>query len=343
MKIKKEVFGFFDKQEVNKYILTNTNGIEVEILNYGGTITSIKAPNKNNCLENIVLGHQDFNKYLSDNSYLGAIIGRFGNRIANGKFNLDGKEYNLAKNNAPNNLHGGNKGFDKVIWKACTKIHETSISLKLEYYSKDMEEGFPGNLQTIVTYTLTSDNLLTIFYKAKTDIKTVVNLTNHTYFNLSGNCSKDILNHELQINAKQFLPVNINQIPTSEYRNVNGSPFDFTSFKVIGKDINVNHKQLKYGSGYDHCWVLDTKKVKTLIATVQHKESGRILEVFSNEPGVQFYSGNSLNGDFKERSGFCLETQHFPDSPNQPNFPSVILHPNETYTSETSYKFSVKN
>lgn len=328
---------------VDRFTLKNTNGIEVDIINYGGIITSIKAPNKKGLIENITLGYKSLPQYIKSNPYFGAIIGRYGNRIANGKFTLDGVEYSLANNNGPNNLHGGSKGFDKVIWNASTKNNANSVSLQLNYVSKDMEEGFPGNLNTTVIYTLKSDNTLEIDYKATTDKKTVVNLTNHSYFNLSGDFKQSITDHKLKILAETFIPVDETMIPIGKLDNVKHTPFDFRAFKIIGNDIELDNKQLKLGLGYDHCWVLSNQNNGVrLIATAYHEESGRILEFFSDEPGVQFYSGNHLSGSHGKRTGFCLETQHYPDSPNQTSFPSVILNPDETYTSKTSYKFSVK-
>ena len=328
---------------IDCYTLKNVNGVEVSIINYGGIITSIKAPNKKGVYENIVLGYDSLAQYIETSPYFGAIVGRYGNRIANGQFSLDGKEYSLAKNNGPNSLHGGLKGFDKVVWNAATISNDDSVSLVLRYLSKDMEEGFPGNLETTVTYTLNSDNKLDIVYEATTDKKTIVNLTNHSYFNLSGSIDKNILDHQLQIDADSLVPVDEFMIPTGEIAMVENTPFDFRMFKAIGDDIDADNEQLKLGSGYDHCWVLNNQNEGfRLIATVYHESSGRKLEVFSDEPGVQLYTGNHLEGLHRKRTGFCLETQHYPDSPNQLNFPSVVLKPNEKYSSQTSYKFSVK-
>lgn len=344
MTIEKKKFG--ETKEgiiVDEYILKNKEGIEASIITYGGIIRTLKTPDKNGELENIVLGYDAMNDYITASPYFGAIVGRYGNRIANGKFNLNGKEYSLAINNAPNSLHGGLKGFDKVVWNARTSSDEDSVSLILDYKSKDMEEGFPGNLTTKVTYTLYSNNELVIDYQATTDQETIVNLTNHSYFNLSGNFTTNILDHELQIEADAFLPVDQFMIPTGEIRYVEGTPFDFRSLKKIGQDIEVENAQLKIGAGYDHNWVLNNQNQGLrLIAMARDKESGRILEVYSDEPGVQLYTGNFLDGDFNKRTGFCLETQHYPDSPNQLSFPSVVLLPNEQYNSRTSFKFSVK-
>ena len=344
MTIKQKTYGTtIDGHSVDCFTLKITNGVEIDILNYGGVITSIKTPNKKGIIENIALNYDSLPQYIENGFYLGAIIGRYGNRIANGIFSLDGVEYTLAKNNGPNNLHGGIVGFDKAIWDARTKSTADSVSLILNYSSNDMEEGFPGNLNTIVSYTLKSDNTLEIDYKASTDKKTIVNLTNHSYFNLSGNCKNNILDHKLQIHADTFLRVNEFSIPTGETLKVEKTPFDFRAFKTIGDDIESDNEQLKLGNGYDHCWVLKNQnKGVRLIATAYHEESGRVLEVFSDEPGVQLYTGNFLDGIHAKRTGFCLETQHYPDSPNQPSFPSVVLNPGEIYSSKTSFKFSVK-
>lgn len=281
--------------------------------------------------------------------FFGALIGRFGNRIANGKFTLDGQEYTLAQNDGQNHLHGGEKGFDKVIW---TVEEAGPKMLKLSYVSEDMEEGYPGNLETIVTYTLNDDNSLDVDYEATTDKKTVVNLTQHAYFNLSGDFSESILDHEIKINADQYLPVTENLIPTGELQDVENTPFDFREPKQVGEEIDASNEQLKRAGGYDHNWVLNEQdNGMRFAASAHHPESGRFMEVHTTEPGIQFYSGNFLDGtlplqygdgNYEKRSGFCLETQHYPDSPNQENFPSVVLEPGQTYTSKTSFKFSVK-
>ena len=344
MTIQKEIYAQFNDDEIiYSFTLKNKRGVEVKILNFGGIITSIKTPDKSGHIENITLGHNSLQHYIDDNSYLGAIIGRYGNRIANGKFILEGVLYTLAKNNPPNHLHGGHMGFNKRIWEATSKINKDSVTLTLNYVSKDMEEGFPGNLYTTISYSLTSENSLEIVYKAKTDKKTIINLTNHAYFNLSGSFSNDILDHQLQINATKMLPIDEFLIPTGDMALVENTPFDFRTFKPIGKDIDVDNKQLNLGLGYDHCWCLNNpNKGVRKIASAYHKKSGRLLEVFSDQPGVQFYTGNHLNGKHQFRTGFCLETQHYPDSPNHKNFPSVELKPNEIYTSNTSYKFLIQ-
>jgi aldose 1-epimerase len=278
-------------------------------------------------------------------------VGRYANRIAKGTFALDGDTYRLTTNDGQNHLHGGNKGFDKVLWKATPKVTETGAVLELTYASPDGEEGYPGNLAVKVTYTLTPENALDIQYEASTDKPTIVNLTQHSYFNLSGDFSQSIEDHELVLYADDYLPVDHGLIPTGEMATVEGTPFDFKQPKPIGKDIDLDNEQLKLGKGYDHCWVLNEREGGFgRIGYVHHPESGRLLEVYSDEPGVQIYSGNFMDGAFPDkkggffgkRAGLCLETQHFPDSPNQPSFPSVRLNPGETYTSRTMFKFSVK-
>ena len=338
-----------DGEKVAQYTLTNENGMEVKIITYGGRITSLKAPNKNDEFENVVLGFDSLEQYTKDNPFFGALIGRFGNRIANGKFTLDGEEYTLAQNDGQNHLHGGEKGFDKVVW---TVDDASANSLSLSYISEDMEEGYPGTLETTVVYTLTDDNALEVDYNATTDKKTVLNLTQHAYFNLSGDFSETILDHKIEINADEFLPVNETLIPTGELKDVAGTPFDFREAKTVEQHIEGKNEQLERGQGYDHCWVLNEQDSgMRFAASAYHEESGRMLEVHTNEPGIQFYSGNFLDGtlpqadgegNYGHRSGFCLETQHYPDSPNQEGFPSVVLEPGETYSSKTSFKFSVK-
>ena len=337
--------------DVNKYTLSNQQGMEVSIINYGGIITSWTAKDKNGVYEDIVLGYNELSKYEKETPYFGAIIGRYGNRIAKGKFSIDGKEYTLAVNNGENHLHGGMKGFDKVVWDAETRSTDSSVSLILTYLSKDMEEGYPGNLEVEVVYTLNNEDELSVTYKATTDKTTVINLTQHSYFNLSANFSNTILNHELILNSDSFLPVDNTLIPTGEFRDVSNTPFDFRTSKTIGQQIDEEDPQLKNGFGYDHCWVINEQdKGIRFVASAFEPQSRRFLEVFSDEPGIQFYSGNFLdgtlpsknNGTYEFRSGFCLETQHFPDSPNHKNFPSVILRPEEEYNSQTIFKLTVK-
>ena len=357
MKVEKSDFGTLgDSTAVSLFTLSNDNGMQVSITNYGGIITSLMVPDKEGNIEDVVLGFDSLEGYRSDvylqeMPYFGAIIGRYGNRIGNAKFSLDGEEYKLAANNGPNHLHGGLKGFDKVVWEAEEMNGENEVGVKLHYLSADMEEGYPGNLSVDITYTLNNDNELKIDYKATTDKKTVVNLTNHAYFNLTGNAERDILEHEVMINADKYTPVSETLIPTGELAPVEGTPFDFTEPTAVGQRINEDNEQLKFGNGYDHNWVLNgVAGERKLAATVFDPTSSRFMEVFTTEPGIQFYTGNFLNGKitgkgdvkYEQRYGLCLETQHFPDSPNQPEFPSVELNPGETYDTQTTYKFSVK-
>ncbi len=336
---------------IKKYTLTNKNGMKVEVINFGGIITSLTAPDRNGKYEDVVLGFTKPEGYFNGNPYyFGALIGRYGNRIANAKFSLEGKAYEIDKNDGLNSLHGGKEGFHTRFWNIEAVQDAKFPTLKLSYTSADGEEGYPGKLTTTVFYTLTDENALEISYEAETDKPTVVNLTQHSYFNLSGNFTKTITDHELQINADHFLPVNETLIPTGEQKAVKGTPFDFTISKSIGKDISADDDQLKKGKGYDHNWILNGKGLRS-IAKVYHQGTGRLMEVFTDEPGVQFYSGNFLDGKFDTktggknefRTGFCLETQHFPDSPNQASFPSTELKPGQKYKSKTIYKFSVKN
>lgn len=349
--IEKNHFGkTIDGADVDQYILSNKKGMEISIITYGGIITSWTAADKNGDYKDIVLGYNTLAEYEAETPYFGALIGRYGNRIAKGKFTLDGETYTLAVNNGENHLHGGLKGFDKVVWDAKTIVNDSTASLELSYLSKDMEEGYPGNLQTKVTYTLNNNDELSVKYEAKTDKPTIVNLTQHSYFNLTADFNQPILDHELVINADSFLPVDSTLIPTGEFRKVAETPFDFRSPKAIGKQIKAENIQIKNGLGYDHCWVLnDQEKGVRFVASAYESISGRLLEVFSDEPGIQFYSGNFLDGTlpsknegkYQHRTGFCLETQHYPDTPNQKDFPSVKLNPGESYQSQTVFRFSV--
>ncbi len=351
MKIEKQSFGKLpDGQEVSLYTLKNQAGMELKISDYGGIIVSWTAPDKNGKYEDIVLGCDSLETYLKGVPYFGAIVGRYGNRIANGKFSLNGQEFTLAQNNGKNALHGGLKGFDKKIWSVTT-VEGEEPALKLSTTSADGEEGYPGKLEVMVTYTLQKDNSLKIDYQASTDKPTVINLTNHSYFNLSG--AADVLSHEVVLNAPKYLPVDETLIPTGELREVKGTPFDFTEKHTIGERINdTTDTQIKFGGGYDHCWVINEKADKKLlsVATVYEPTSGRVMEVLTTEPAMQFYTGNFLNGTidgkkgvkYGKRSGFCIETQHYPDSPNKPAFPSTVLNPNEKYETTTIYKFSAK-
>jgi aldose 1-epimerase len=350
--IEKTIFGNLNGQQVDLYTLLFPDQLEVKIANYGGIITSLKVPDKNGLLEDVVLGYDDLQGYLDESPYFGALVGRYGNRIKKGQFEIDGQTFNLAVNNGENHLHGGLLGFDKVVWEVIKVLDDKDLKgLTLGHVSEDGEEGYPGRLTTLVHYTFTPDSF-EISYEATTDKTTVVNLTQHSYFNLSGNVSEDILGHELLINAGSFLPVDNTLIPTGEYRPVVNTPFDFTISKQIGLEIGQTNEQLDFGGGYDHCWVLSKTPTenKRKVATLLHKKSGRKMEVLTTEPGLQFYSGNFLDGKIKgkkgikyeHRFGLCLETQHFPDSPNQKAFPSVILEPGETYSTSTKYVFSIK-
>ncbi len=338
----KQHFGEVEGKEVNLYTLTNKNGVQVKITNYGGTITSWLCPDKSGKMANIVLGFDSLSGYLAKPPYFGATIGRFGNRIANGRFSIDTTEYKLATNNGKNHLHGGLKGFDKVVWDA-TAV-DSIPSLSLSYMSKDGEEGYPGNLKVRVLFTLTDNNELTIEYNAETDKTTPLNLTNHSYFNLTGDPVNNILQHKLTIYADNFTPVDSTLIPTGEIKSVKGTAFDFTSPFAIGARID------SVKGGYDHNFVLNQKGgTSMLAAVVTDSISGRKLEVFTTEPGIQFYTGNFLDGSIKTSDGkalqqhaaFTLETQHFPNSPNEPKFPSTFLKPGEKYHTITSYRVSV--
>lgn len=350
--MKKQPFGTTaEGRQVDLYTLNNKNGMEVSITNFGGVITSIKAPGRNAPFEDVVLGFDSLDGYLKDQPYFGAIVGRYGNRIAKGRFTLNGVEYKLAQNNGENHLHGGIKGFDKVAWNARELSGPDGPAVELTYVSKDGEEGYPGNLPVKVVYRLTSNNELRIEYTATTDKDTVVNLTNHSYFNLAGQGNDDILGHEMTIFADKFTSVDSGLIPTGELRNVEGTPFDFRQPVAIGARINEKNQQLEYGKGYDHNFVLTSGGGPlALAARVYEPTSGRVMEVLTTEPGVQFYTGNFLDGSitgkngkvYQQHYGFCLETQHFPDSPNKPEFPSVVLKPGEQYRTTTVYRFSAK-
>jgi aldose 1-epimerase len=338
-------------EAVDLYVLTNKRGMEVTITTYGGAVVSIKVPDRNGKLGDVVLGYDSLDGYINDKANLGVLVGRYANRIGHAQFSLDGKTYTLAKNNGENSLHGGVKGFGKVLWKAREVPAKEGQSLELSYLSKDGEEGFPGNLKVTVSYTLTENNELRIAYSATTDKTTVVNLTNHSYFNLAGPGSGDILGSQLVIEADKFTPVDSGLIPTGELRDVQGTPFDFRKATAIGARIEQNDEQIKLGGGYDHNFLLRRKAGDpiSLAARVVEPSTGRVLEVWTTEPGVQLYTGNFLDGvhgkggvSYTKRSAFCLETQHFPDSPNQAKFPSVVLKPGERYQTTTTYKFSTE-
>ena len=351
--IESSVFGHSpDGQEAGLFVLTNKHGLQASITNFGATLVALRIPDHKGNFGDVVLGYDSFDGYLTDSAYFGASIGRYANRIAHGKFSLAGVTYSLARNNGENSLHGGVKGFNKVFWKATEISGPDGPGLQLKYTSKDGEEGYPGNLAVTVVYTLTNHNELKIDYAATTDKTTVLNLTNHSYFNLAGPAGGDILKHELTINAAQFTPVDSGLIPTGELSDVKGSPFDFEESTPIGARIEQSDEQLQIGKGYDHNWVLRPAKPGRLrwAARLFEPASGRLLEVWTTEPGLQFYSGNFLDGSihgkggrpYHRRAGLCLETQHFPDSPNHPNFPSTVLTPGETFHSTTVYKFSTK-
>lgn len=352
MNVYTKSFGRLDHRQANLYTLTNANGLRAEITNYGGIIVRLFVPDADGELTDVVLGYDELSDYVKDSPYFGSLIGRYGNRIAKGRFTLDGVEYSLATNNNENHLHGGNQGFDKVLWAAKPYQNDDEVGLVLNYLSKDMEEGYPGNLEVTVWYALTNKNELRIEYRATTDKATPVNLTNHSYWNLAGQGKGDILGHELMINADAFTPVDAGLIPTGEIRPVAGTPFDFREPKPIGRDVNADNEQIRLGRGYDHNFVLNKDKPGelTLAARVHEPKSGRVMEVWTTEPGVQFYCGNFLDGTnvgkdkriYKHRYGFCLETQHFPDSPNKPEFPSTILRPGEEYRTKTIYRFSAR-
>jgi len=349
--VNRAAFGTTPEGEaVDIYTLTNPQGIEVRAITYGGIITSLRAPDRNGKLDDIALGFDSLDGYLKNPPFFGAIIGRYGNRIAKGQFSLDGKTYTLAINNAPNHLHGGVKGFDKVVWKPESFKRDGAVGVVFTHTSPDGDEGYPGALSLRVTYTLTSRNELEVDYEATTDKATPVNLTQHTYFNLAGDGSRDVLDHVVTIHASRYTPVDATLIPTGELASVEGTPFDFRMPTAIGARIGDNHPQIRIGNGYDHNFVIDrTAEGLVPAAHVVEPTTGRVLDVSTTEPGMQLYTGNFLDGSlkgksghvYKQRMGFCLETQHFPDSPNKPGFPSTILRPGETYRSKTVFSFSV--
>jgi aldose 1-epimerase len=351
MMIKKKPFGQVSGQTVDLFEMTNTKGLKASITNYGGIMVSLIVPDKNGSMEDILLGYDHLDGFVKNSPYFNAIIGRYGNRIAKSRFTLDGKVYTLAANSGENSLHGGVKGFDKVIWNAEPFENAEGVGLHLGYTSKDMEEGFPSNLTVNVTYTLTNNNELIIAYMALTDKTTVCNLTNHNYYNLTGNVKDNILGHILTLNADQFTAADKNLIPTGKLLPVKDTPLDFTKPCRIGDRIDAPDEQIQFGGGYDHNWVLNKKGNElSHAATVFESKSGRVMEVWTEEPGVQFYAGNFLDGTiigkggvaYKSRWGMCLETQHFPDSPNHPAFPTTTLRPGELYKTKTVHKFYTK-
>lgn len=346
MDIQKQAFGQLpDGQKVDLYVLTNGKGMSAKIMTYGATLVSLEVPDRKGNIADITLGCDSIEGYMEASPYFGSTVGRYANRIGKGKFTLDGVEYTLATNNGENHLHGGIKGFDKVLWGAEPFKRDEEIGVKFVYFSKDGEEGYPGNLACRVTYRMTANNELHIVYEAETDKATPVNLTHHSYFNLAGQGEGDILSHELQLEADAYTPVDAGLIPTGEIRDVTGTPMDFTTPHAIGERIG------QVEGGYDHNFVLRSGgEALALAARVYEPEYGRIMEIHTTEPGIQFYSGNFLDGTitgkggkvYEQHYGFCLEPQHFPDSPNKPNFPSAILRPGEKYFSRTTFKFSVR-
>jgi aldose 1-epimerase len=348
---KKEFGKLKDGRSVRLFILKNAHGATAEIIEFGATIISIKMPDRDGKYEDVILGYDSLPGYIHDNSYFGAIVGRYGNRIRKGKFSLAGKEYQLPLNNGENHLHGGPAGFHKLLWQGEIVHYAQGSAVKLRLVSPDGDQGYPGKVTLDVTYVLTDKNELRIDYTGETDKETILNPTNHTYFNLSGSPENDILDHELMIRAKYITPMDEGLIPTGDLDQVENTPFDFREPSAIGGCIDADDTQLKYGTGYDHNWVLDdyNKQVR-LIASLSDSESGRYMEVYTDQPGIQFYSGNFLDGSitgkngmkYKFRTGLCLETQHFPDSPNRPEFPSVTLKPGEQYKQTTIYSFSMK-
>ena len=348
--LRKSAFGKMkDGEPVGLYTLTNTGGMEVAITNYGGIVVSIKAPDRSGKFADVVLGFDTFDAYLNNTPFFGALVGRYGNRVAKARFTLDGHEYHLAANDNGNTLHGGLKGFDKRLWNAKDVSTKEVPALELTYLSKDGEEGFPGNLSVTVTYSLTPKNELKIDYAATTDKDTVLNLTNHSYFNLAGQGEGDILSHLMMINGDRFTPVDATLIPTGELKGVAGTPLDFRKPTAIGARIDADDQQMKFGRGYDHNFVLNRKGGELILAArVTEPSSGRVLEVLTTQPGLQFYTGNFLDGTihgktgkvYPRRSAFCMETQRFPDSPNQPQFPTTALKPGEHFQSTTVFRFS---
>jgi aldose 1-epimerase len=354
VKMRKEPFGKTpDKQDADLFVLTNATGTEVAITNYGAAVVSVKVPDRAGKLGDVVLGYDTVDGYVSNKVFMGAIVGRYGNRIAHAKFTLGGITYNLTPNNGENTLHGGPHGFYKVLWQAKEISSQEGPTLELNYLSPDGEEGYPGNLAVKVIYILAARrNELRIEYKATTDKETVLNLTNHSYFNLAGQGEGDVLNHKIMIDANRFTPVDAGSIPTGELRSVKGTPFDFTKPTPIGARLEQDDEQLRFGRGYDHNWVLNSgdKATLSLAARVYEPKTGRVLEVWTTEPGMQFYTGNFLDGTirgkdgkiYRQRYGLCLETQHFPDSPNKPDFPSTVLKPGREFRSTTVFRFSAR-
>jgi len=352
VKIEQQPFGQMpDGTPIDLYTLSTDRGMQVQITNYGGIITSLIVPDRDGTTADVVLGFDTLKEYVDHNPFFGCIVGRYGNRIAGARFTLDGVEYRLASMGGPNHLHGGRKGFDKRVWAAEEVEKEGLVGVKLTYVSPDGEEGYPGALSTTVIYTLTEGNTLGIEYTATTDKATVVNLTNHSYFNLAGAGSGEVLGHELLVNAARFTAVDESLIPTGHLRDVEGTPFDFRRLTPIGARIDADDAQLRYGGGYDHNWVLNGEPGSVRLAARAYEPmTGRMLEVHTTEPGVQFYAGNMMPPQmsgrdgrvYVRRGGFCLETQHYPDSPNQPTFPSTVLRPGQVYHTTTTFTFTAR-
>ena len=353
-RIRVKSFGILDDgRNVQLFTLKNAQGTSVDIMDLGGVIVSLRTADATGNITDITTGFDHPQQYLSGSGYMGAIVGRYANRIANGRFSLDGKQYSLAKNNGDNAIHGGLTGFDKKFWHTVTESKSSEASLSLTLVSKDGEEGYPGNLTAKVTYTLNDRDQLIIDYSATTDEATIVNLTQHAYFNLNGHGAGSVLDQEIMINADQYTPIDNESIPTGELASVEGTPLDFRTAKPIGVDINSNHEQIRHGSGFDHNFIIShvVEGELTLAASVLSPSTGRTLSVYTDQPGMQFYTGNFLNGTligkegavYARRNAFCLETQHYPDSPNKPNFPSTILRPGEQYATRTVFEFGVNS
>jgi aldose 1-epimerase len=344
-------YGQFQERPVTLFTLVNQNNVIAKITDYGGIVVSLKVPDRDGKLDDVVLGYDDISGYQTDKAYLGAVAGRYANRICKGKFSIDGQHYQLATNNQPNHLHGGVRGFDKRLWTPTATMQNGQPQLKLEYLSVDGEEGYPGNLQVSMTYTLTQKNELKIEYQATTDKPTICNLTHHGYWNLAGPESDSVLDHQTQFYCDKFTPIDETSIPTGELQDVKGTPFDFSAPHKIGERIDADHRQIKIGKGYDHNLVINGE-AGTLrpVARIYEEKSGRVMELLTTDVGVQFYSGNFLNGSiigrngkpFARRGAICLESQRFPDSPNQADFPSAILRPGEVYQKVTVYRFSTQ-
>ncbi len=348
MNITSEPWGMHDGKNVELFTLENKNGVRAKITSYGGTIVSLKVPDKQGRFADVVLGYDKLEDYVKSHAFFGAIVGRYANRIANGTFTLEGREYRLAVNNGPNSLHGGKVGFDKKVWSPQKACHPSAAGLELTYTSPDGEEGYPGTLKCKVTYLLTNDNELRIEYHATTDKATVLNLTNHSYFNLAGEGSGSVLDHHIMINADYFTPGNADLIPSGEKESVAGTPMDFTKMRCIGERIDEDYEPLKFGMGYDHNYIISGGSGLKTAARVWDPQSGRTMTVETTEPAVQFYTSNHLkkmtgckNGHaYDFRDALCLETQHYPDSPHHPNFPSTVLVPGDTYQQSTVYAFT---